>query len=283
MENEKFYKLTEEHEDVLEKNLVWLVGSPRSGSTWLGTQLLKYKDNTIWNEPYIGWFLGTYKQWQEDREDYFFSEKHINFWMPMVRKLILSRAYSQSQSLTKNIIVKEPNGSMGIDIITKCLPNSKLIFLLRDGRDVVDSLIDAHRKGSWNESLTDLRSKEERIDRIKQYSLNWKNATELVFNVYKKQSIENRYFVKYEELLNNTNLELRKIYKFLTIDISDHELSNIVNQHMFDKISSEKKGAGKFFRSAIPGKWKENFTDEEKEIMNSLLSDTLRKFDYKIN
>jgi len=51
--------------------------------------------------------------------------------------------------LSKNIIIKEPNGSFAADVIAECLPDSKIIVLIRDGRDVLDSRFDMHKPGSW--------------------------------------------------------------------------------------------------------------------------------------
>jgi len=50
-------KLSEKEENILEKNLVWIFGTHRSGTTWLATELLSYK-TYAWNEPYIGGHLG---------------------------------------------------------------------------------------------------------------------------------------------------------------------------------------------------------------------------------
>ena len=43
--------LNKKEEDYLEKNLVFILGSTRSGSTWLGLQLLNHKETIMWNEP----------------------------------------------------------------------------------------------------------------------------------------------------------------------------------------------------------------------------------------
>jgi len=43
-------------------------------------------------------------------------------------------------------VIKEPNGSQGAGFILFRLPCSRLLFLLRDGRDVVDSELDASGK-----------------------------------------------------------------------------------------------------------------------------------------
>ena len=65
--------LTKEEEGILEKKMVWIFGSPRSGSTWLATQLLKNPENIVWDEPYIGVHFTINREYQIKREDYIFS------------------------------------------------------------------------------------------------------------------------------------------------------------------------------------------------------------------
>jgi len=49
--------LSTEEESILEKNLVWVFGSHRSGTSWLAKNLLKH-NTFLWNEPMIGLHLG---------------------------------------------------------------------------------------------------------------------------------------------------------------------------------------------------------------------------------
>src|SRR4051794_27467777 len=44
----------------LEERLVWVLGSPRSGSTWLLQLLGEHEAVVPVNEPLIGWFLGPF-------------------------------------------------------------------------------------------------------------------------------------------------------------------------------------------------------------------------------
>jgi len=74
--------------------------------------------------------------------------------------------------------------------------------------------------------------------------------------------------------------ELKKIYEFLEIKITDVELGKIVDNSNFDKIPASEKGIGKFYRSASPGNWQNNFNEKEKEIMFSIMSGTLKKMGY---
>jgi len=275
-------QLTEEEEDILEKKIVWILSSPRSGTTWLAQRLLRNKSNVHWDEPLIGWHLNIHRDWHTSRDDYVFSKQHKINWLPAFRKLFLARTYSQAQTLTKNILIKEPNGSKSADIFMEALPNSKLIHVLRDGRDVVDSLIDAHKPDSWQKDLKrfPLLTDNIRRNHIKKYSKDWCETLILLNNEYEKHNPDLRLFVKYEDLLIDTFTELKKIYQFLGISIEDDELRKIIKKYEFKNIPSSEKGSGKFNRSASPGKWKENFSEDEIKLMNSIMGKQLSKFNY---
>lgn len=273
--------LSKSNEDILEKNIAWIFGTARSGTTWLGTQLLQYKSTVTWHEPYIGSHFGLFDG-HLGRSDYFFSNKYRKNLLPIVRKLILHRTYLHAHTLKKKIIIKEPNGAAGSKIIMESMPRSKLIYLIRDGRDVVDSLIDAHTQNSWNKELNPFKTKEERFTKIEKYSNGWVNTQILLEKVFENHDKKLRIKVFYEKLRKNTFFEIQKIYEFLQLKIPTSDLTKIIEKYDFDKISNSKKGSGKFNRAASPGKWKENFTEEEKKLLNSIMKKTLKKLGYEI-
>jgi len=277
--------LTPEEEDLLESNIIWVIGTIRSGTTWLARRLLSHKDSITWNEPFIGLHLNANTILRSGvghavRKDYFFSKQFEQIWMPALRKLILARTYAQVETLTKKIIIKEPNASGVAQILLNCLPKSKMIFILRDGRDVIDSMIDAHREGSWNPGAKPLKTKERRLEEIKIQSEIWKVLSEKNFEAFNKQDSKLRLLVKYEDLRKDTLKELKRIYHFIGIKIGDNLLQKKIEKFDFKNIPDKDKGPGKFNRSANPGSWKENLSKEEQELMNSILSDTLKKFEY---
>ena len=180
-------ELTLEEEEQLEKNLVWIYGATRSGTTWLGTELLRYKENIIWPEPYIGFHLMLLKR-HIKRDDYFFSNNFKKDWIPLVKKLILNRAYALAKSVNNLVIIKDPNGVAGANTVMECLPNSKLIFLLRDGRDIVDSLIDSHKKDSWNKGLKPFETDQEKYQQVMKYSNGWVRGMNLMLETFKNRN-----------------------------------------------------------------------------------------------
>ena len=290
MENNE---LTPLEEDELEKNLVWLFGSSRSGTSWLSLELLSYRTNSI-NELHITEHLGspnigtldlTFSRWYDECKNlggYFFSEKYKKTWKHYLRKLILNRIYSQVGDFNKKIILKEPSAVSGSDIISECLPNSRIIFLLRDGRDVIDSILDGRQKNGF---MTKARNtppitEQNRFNFIENRAKFWVYLNENLLKTYECHQEKLRILIKYEELLKNTKKILAMIYEFLEIKITNDELTDLITKFSFENIPQEKKGPGKFHRSASPGEWKKHFNEKEKKVMEEIMKSTLNKLGY---
>jgi hypothetical protein len=278
--------LSENDEGILERRMVWLFGAPRSGTTWLATQLLAHPDNVTWNEPFIGYHLGALTDLFGANPDpdwyggpYFFSPHHKDTWAPLLRKLILARTFAQVQTLTQNVIIKEPNGIGGAPLIISCLPNSKIIFLLRDGRDVIESLIDAHSPNSWNKHLArkPLTTRKQRLEAIAHYAEFWKTAITAMWKAFHDHSADLRLLLRYQELKANTPQELKRIYSFLNISIPDDDVQRKADQYSFERIPSSEKGPGKFNRAATTGGWRSSFSKGEQKLMNSIMGEALQQ------
>lgn len=286
-------ELTTEQEAILEKNLVWILGTARSGTTWLLHQL-SYNTGTM-DEPFITQQL-TFSvrgitdkivrviDQRANKIDYFFSKRYKNTWLFFLRKLILNRIYAQFPDLSQKIIIKEAMTIGSSDIIQECLPNSKIIILLRDGRDVMDSRLDAILPDSWmtKVGVTPMKP-EDRIETIKFLAMAWVETIEILMKTHHEHKKELQILVRYEDLRKNTLEELQKIYDFLQIDIKRNELEKIVEKNRFENIPNELKGKGKFTRFASIGKWEENFTEFEKSIINEIMGSTLEKIGYNIH
>jgi len=296
--------LTQEQEDVLEKKIVWIFGVPRSGTTWLGTRLLNHPENIIWDESWLGYHLATLvtsseaekmnPQQQENiafpysrifdvqsiNGNYFFAPHHKKNWLPYFRKLILARVYSQAQTLTKNIIIKDSPSVGGADIIMEAFPKAKLIFLLRDGRDVVESRIDMHSPDSWGR-LPPIKA-EEKGSYILYYSEDWKFFNDKIEKAYNNHDENVRFFIKYEELKKDTFSIVKKLYQFIDVKIYDSEIKELVDFYDFKNIPESEKGPGKFNRAATTGGWKKSFAKDEQNYMNEVMGPMLKKFGYEV-
>ena len=279
----------------LEKNIVWLFASTRSGTTWLGKELLSHGIHFI-DEMKLSRHLGipsdvsagnlTEIEYHKLRQDYFFSTRYEETWQFYLRKMILNRIFVQKSNLNDKILVKEPSIG-GFSTIARSTPNSKILILVRDGRDVVDSQVDGrihgfNSGGRFTGSPLKPLQPAERLDFIKGRAQTWVNVMDnlsIVINEHKKELV---YLVRYEDLLNETQKELQRIYDFIGIKISENELKNIIKKYSFKNIPSELKGKGRHRRIASPGKWKENFSEEEKVMMEKIMGKALKNVGYKL-
>jgi hypothetical protein len=283
----------------LESRLVWIAGSPRTGSTWLAGLLADDRRCVRIFEPLIGLHLGVRgtavahvpEQQLVERprifdlrtdEHYFFAAQHSESWAPLLRNLILRRFSIYFRPEAEAYIVHEPNGSEGADIIMRSLPKSRILFLMRDARDVIDSLLDSYRTGSWLDMAfgvgRDLTPRH-RVELIETESYRWLTRTRIVQKAFDGHDPRLRYYLRYEDLLSDTYAELAQVVAWMNL-ARPADLEERVARHSFDSVGVENTGPGKFHRAARPGLWKETWTPEEQRVCGAILDPTLEEYGY---
>ena len=99
-------------------------------------------------------------------------------------------------------MIKEPGGSQMAAELLALEPSARLIFLLRDGRDVVDSWLDAYADGSWaSQDGAYSVTPEARLAFVRWQAAVWRYRTEVVAAAYQAHDPQRRAMVRYEELL----------------------------------------------------------------------------------
>src|ERR687894_1727918 len=57
------------------ENIIWIFGSPKTGSTWLSWMMEELEGHVVWREPYVGQLFGRlYHQWVGEKH---FESKHF--------------------------------------------------------------------------------------------------------------------------------------------------------------------------------------------------------------
>lgn len=136
------------------ENIIWVFGSGRTGSSWLTFMMGALPDHTRWNEPLIGYLFGhvNYERaWpRQDKKHFILASEYEEVWLSSIRSLLLDGATARfpERSSGGYLVIKEPHSSIGAPLLMKALPESRMIVLVRDPRDVAASSLDAHRKGS---------------------------------------------------------------------------------------------------------------------------------------
>lgn len=178
------------------------------------------------------------------------------------------------------VVVKEP-GSHVADLLFSLFPKSRLIFLVRDGRDVVDSWMDAYSHGSWalDEGAYPL-AQEGRLHMIKWLSTVWTYRIAVVQAAYERGVGSTRLMVRYEDLLADPVAKLVQICDTLGLDASRERLAQIARDHSYARVSDADKGGGKEVRAAKPGGWRVNLSTEEQKAMLEIMGEKLAELRY---
>jgi hypothetical protein len=182
------------------------------------------------------------------------------------------------------VVIKEPSGSQSADLLLPALPESRLLFLLRDGRDVVDSELAANRKGSWVSSEfpgAEGLSQEDRLDFVIRSAQKWLWRTEVVESAYRSHPGP-KHLVTYEQLLADPVDRLSAVFEWLDLPADDGMVRATLDRHSFASLSDERRGPDKFFRAATPGLWREHLTAEEQSALDRILGRKLRALGYEV-
>jgi hypothetical protein len=289
------------HED----RLVWIFGSSRSGSSWLLRMLSELPEAVPIDDPHLGHHLGVWRPiplaWaaaerppelttltdvKQHKPGYFFSERYRDVWAPALRELIVARFDAQALEARRPgpgeplVIVKEP-GSHVADLLMSLFPRSRVIFLVRDGRDVVDSWMDAHRADSWalREGAFAV-SPQGREALIRWQSTVWSYRMDVVQRTYQSHRDSLKVMVRYEYLRRDPARELGRICRALGIAIDQERLGAIAEQHSFERLPGKDKGGGKETRAAQPGGWRQNLTSSEQQVMHEIMGPKLAELGY---
>jgi len=224
-----------------------------------------------------------------DVPSYFFSRRYEGAWRPRLRDLILGRLRAEivDEAAARGVgdpiaAIKEPIGSQGADIIMSLLPGSRMIFLLRDGRDVIDSELDAFKEGGWvAEMLPGFETVEQdRLSFVNSRAQAWLCRTEAVQRAFDGHQPGLRAMVRYEDLLRDPAATLESLVRWLGLSLDGERIGEAVAATDFERIDPSERGPGRFARAATPGLWRENLSADEQRLIDELMGPKLRELGY---
>lgn len=273
------------------ENLMWIFGSPRSGSTWLRDIMQAVGDNETWEEPFVGDLFGHfyYERAQEGQlkaRTFVMGEPVRESWIRGIRQFVLEVAKGQfASSQDKKVIVKEPNGSIGAPLLLEAFPESRMILLIRDPRDVAASYLDASRRGAWlhNRRSRGWIKESEYADRdpdtfVKLIAREYVQHVSNAHKAYESHLEGRKSLIRYEDLRADTLGTMKRVYRELEMEADEDELAGTVDKHAWESIPKEEKGEGKFYRKAEPGGWREDLTPGQVEVVERITAPILEEF-----
>jgi hypothetical protein len=185
-------------------------------------------------------------------------------------------------AVASRIVVKDPGASGVAELIGEVFPRSHLVFLLRDGRDVVDSWLDAYQEGAWGVAEgTYSLSAEGRLAFLRWQASVWLYRTEAVERAFAAHDPARRTMIRYEELRREPERVLAGLFDDIGVDASAERVREIVARHSFEEVPESRRGEGERIRRAEPGSWRQNLSAPERAAIGQIIGPKLRELGYE--
>jgi len=220
---------------------LFIVGAPRSGTTWLQRMFLSHPSVAGGQETNFFTFfapaitsvelvptdnervVGLSPYWA--KRDFYEEIKVL--WKKTFTPLI---SENEGHSL---LVEKTPDHCFQMESIKKILPNSKFIHIIRDSRSVVASMLAASQ--DWGRHWAPSCAKDASIKWWRSVTSGRLNGSDL--NEYEYLEVH------YESLLAHPKIELERIFDFSDLTYNDELITKIVEENCFDKQKNSTKAA----------------------------------------
>jgi hypothetical protein len=269
---------------------IFIVGVPRSGTTLLAVLLDRHSNIAIGPETVFytkflpkTWVKRTPETYEElvdsalafkriadfnfarDELLHHFKQYELSF-ANLLRAIIEVYAIRNSKLRPGE---KTPVHLWYVPTLLDEFPESKVICILRDGRDVVRSLLEA----PW--------ARQGHPRRLRLFCIRWNDAVEKIIH-YQKTLPPNRFMlVKFENVLRQPREELEKICAFIGEAFEPTQLEPTQSSSVIPAWEEQwKQKAAKMLDPGRIEAWRRSANQEQIWIMNSMMGDMLERIGY---
>lgn len=283
-------------------NLVFIVGCPRSGTTWLQRLLACHpKIRSGQESDVFDMFIGPQLRAWRSLLNYKLSRRPVGLtsylreteYLSALRQYMMNLIEPMIGNLQKDeiFVEKTPSHALYIPEIIEMLPGSRIIHILRDVRDVVASLLAASK--SWGNYWAPKDAKAA----TQMWVQHVRAVRESARNITGSQFFE----LYYEDLSAATENVLRDLCMFLGLEWDEKGIAAAIENN---RLEIAKKTAGTvipvggelasllgpitkepegFVRKGRPGSWKEDLYEQELLLISQVAGNTMEEVGYSWN
>jgi len=286
---------------LIDQPFIFIIGAPRSGTTWLQTLLGAHPAIVTGQESHLfsHYLLPLWKAWQQGLEWMKEDERYTGLTSYLTQdefdglmQTFIYTVFSKLQGAKPTahfILEKTPIHTLHLDFISYYLPTARYIHIIRDGRDVAVSLLSASK--TWGREWA-ARNVWDAARTWKQYVLAGREG----------RAFGDRYTeVRYEDLHTNGVAELERLFRFLGIECPTNEIARIYEEQRFEnlvksnrestafvrsgevvrQLGTSLKEPDGFYRKGVVGDWRTNLSRVELQIFYQEAGDLLVELGYE--
>jgi hypothetical protein len=265
---------------VLRKQFVFIVGAPRSGTSWLHGMVSAHPDVasmrselTLFSkylapaDRFFGRESGHLQR--GDREQglpLLFTPEEFDQGLRVIVDRVYERVLARNPEAS-HILDKHPHYALHLPLIERLLPHARVLHIIRDGRDVAVSTMRTkrligHGQGDiegasrvWHACITKAREHGRRMG-------------------------PQRYLeVRYEELMADTTGGLKAVMAFCGLTVDDDRLRTIADEHAIERNMVSRGDPALQRRGDVPA-WAGGLTLQERYLMDRYVGGLLADLGY---
>ena len=269
--------------------IIWIASYPKSGNTWLRSIItsLLYTTDGIFDFKLIKKIkqFPTRNQFQDFTKNFNDINEISKFWLLAQDKINLTEEIKFFKTHNLNCAVNKNS-------FTNKSHTLGTIYVVRDPRNLVNSIKNHYNKGNDEEAKNFLISKKilSRVPKDNEADIatllgSWSDH----YNFWTKRN-SNLLLIKYEDLILDTKKELERIIiylkKFMTVEINPEKIKNILSTTSFDHLKNlenkglfnenvydSKKNKIRFFNKGPSNDWT--------KVLDKKIRDDIEKIFYK--
>jgi protein-tyrosine sulfotransferase len=261
----------------LDKSPIFIGGAGRSGTTLLRVILDTHPNIVCGPEfkiiPSIAeHWANTARSYESVLQSYNlspekFSSSYASFILDLLGPLL-------EKSGKQRIAEKSPNNVFYFYHLNQMFPESPLVHLIRDGRDVVCSLL------TMNWMSADSNKKLPYTESAAEAARYWVQAVTTGRKAGSTPSAQRKYFeVRYEDIIQNPESTLRSLFTALDEPWDPCVLEFHTKKRDLGEESSASQASQKMYSSSL-GRWERDLADEDKYVVKRVAGDLLIELGY---